>query len=65
MQGKSMLVIGTISEMGFLDSLGITDAFSVTYRVPKLNREDAKKVKNVLLLVSDGTFCILYLCTNG
>lgn len=39
-----MLVIGTTSEVGFLESLGICDAFSVTYHVPKLNREDAKKV---------------------
>ncbi|CAL9039654.1 vesicle-fusing ATPase-like [Musa acuminata AAA Group] len=43
-KGKSMLVIGTTSEVGFLESLGICDAFSVTYHVPKLNREDAKKV---------------------
>ncbi|CAD5179454.1 unnamed protein product [Musa acuminata subsp. malaccensis] len=30
--------------MEFLESLGICDAFSVTYHVPKLNKEDAKKV---------------------
>ncbi|URE37301.1 hypothetical protein MUK42_17091 [Musa troglodytarum] len=43
-KGKSMLVVGTTSEVGFLESLGICDAFSVTYHVPKLNREDVKKV---------------------
>ncbi|URE27884.1 hypothetical protein MUK42_06018 [Musa troglodytarum] len=43
-KGKNMLVIGTTSEVGFLESLGICDAFSVTYHVPRLNREDAKKV---------------------
>ncbi|RWW13225.1 hypothetical protein GW17_00023072 [Ensete ventricosum] len=41
---KNMLVIGTTSEVGFLESLGICDAFSVTYHVPRLNRDDAKKV---------------------
>ncbi|RRT50219.1 hypothetical protein B296_00051892 [Ensete ventricosum] len=41
-----MLVIGTTSEVGFLESLGICDAFSVTYHVPRLNRDDAKKVSN-------------------
>ncbi|WOL14637.1 vesicle-fusing ATPase [Canna indica] len=43
-KGKNMLVIGTTSEVGFLESLGICDAFSVTYHVPKLDQEDAKKV---------------------
>ncbi|PKA65358.1 Vesicle-fusing ATPase [Apostasia shenzhenica] len=43
-KGKNMLVIGTTSEVGFLESLGICDAFSVTYRVPTLTREDATKV---------------------
>lgn len=43
-QGKNMLVIGTTSESNFLDSLGICDAFSVTYHVPPLAKEDATKV---------------------
>ena len=41
-----MLVIGTASEVSFLDSVGIRDAFSVTYPVPTLKTEDAKKVKH-------------------
>ena len=43
-QGKNMLVIGTTSQVGFLGDVGICDAFSVTYTVPTLNTEDAKKV---------------------
>ncbi|XP_008775164.1 vesicle-fusing ATPase-like [Phoenix dactylifera] len=43
-KGKNMLVIGTTSEAGFLESLGICDAFSVTYHVPTLDKADAKKV---------------------
>lgn len=43
-QGKNILVIGTTSEVGFLESLGICDAFSVTYHVPTLETADAKKV---------------------
>jgi vesicle-fusing ATPase len=43
-KGKKLLVIGTTSEVGFLDSVGICDAFSVTYHVPLLKTEDAKKV---------------------
>ena len=43
-----MLVIGTTSEVSFLDSVGIRDAFSVTYHVPTLKTEDAKKVKRDL-----------------
>ncbi|XP_031494447.1 vesicle-fusing ATPase [Nymphaea colorata] len=41
---KNLLVIGTSSEMHFLESLGICDAFSVTYHVPLLRTVDAKKV---------------------
>jgi hypothetical protein len=37
-------VIGTTSEVGFLESIGMCDAFSATYHVPKLKKEDAKKV---------------------
>ncbi|KAI3466115.1 hypothetical protein Pfo_022778 [Paulownia fortunei] len=43
-KGKKVLVIGTTSEVNFLDSVGIRDAFSVTYHVPTLKTEDAKKV---------------------
>ncbi|KAF8411147.1 hypothetical protein HHK36_003690 [Tetracentron sinense] len=43
-KGKNMLVIGTTSEVGFLEPIGICDAFSVTYHVPTLKTEDAKKV---------------------
>ncbi|KAJ3670985.1 hypothetical protein LUZ60_008411 [Juncus effusus] len=43
-KGKSLLVIGTTSEVGFLESLGMVDSFSVTYHVPKLRQVDAKKV---------------------
>lgn len=45
LQGKKILVIGTTSEAGFLDSVGLCDAFSVTYHVPTLKTEDAKKVR--------------------
>eukprot|EP00262_Sarcandra_glabra_P016219 TRINITY_DN5225_c0_g1_i1.p1 TRINITY_DN5225_c0_g1~~TRINITY_DN5225_c0_g1_i1.p1 ORF type:complete len:197 (+),score=38.04 TRINITY_DN5225_c0_g1_i1:213-803(+) len=47
-KGKNMLVIGTTSEVDFLESLGICDAFSVTYHVPVLQTADAKKVLEVL-----------------
>ncbi|KAL5715501.1 vesicle-fusing ATPase [Ranunculus cassubicifolius] len=43
-KGKNLLVIGTTSEVGFLESLGICDAFSVSYHVPTLQTADAKKV---------------------
>ncbi|KAF5474413.1 hypothetical protein F2P56_006314, partial [Juglans regia] len=43
-KGKKLLVIGTTSEVGFLDSVGICDAFSITYHVPILKTDDAKKV---------------------
>ncbi|KAI7754037.1 hypothetical protein M8C21_029149 [Ambrosia artemisiifolia] len=42
-KGKNMLVIGTTSELSFLESVGVCDAFSVTYHVPTLKTEDAKK----------------------
>ena len=42
------MVIGTTSEVSFLDSVGICDAFAVTYHVPKLNTNDAKKVTNII-----------------
>ncbi|OAY24815.1 vesicle-fusing ATPase [Manihot esculenta] len=43
-KGKKLMVIGTTSVVGFLDSIGICDALSVTYNVPTLKAEDAKKV---------------------
>ena len=51
------MVIGTTSEVGFLDSIGFCDNFSVTYNVPTLKTNDAKKVKyfccgSVLLFLS-------------
>jgi hypothetical protein len=39
-----LLVIGTTSEVSFLESIGMCDVFSVMYHVPKLKKEDAKKV---------------------
>jgi hypothetical protein len=45
LQGKNLLVIGTTSEVGFLESIGMCDVFSVTYHVPKLKKEDATKVR--------------------
>lgn len=51
-QGKKLMVIGTTSVVGFLDSIGICDALSVTYNVPTLKAEDAKKVSNLLLFLS-------------
>ncbi|KAK4798183.1 hypothetical protein SAY86_030509 [Trapa natans] len=43
-KGKKLLVIGTTSEVTFLDSIGVCDAFSVTYHIPKLKKDDAKQV---------------------
>ncbi|KAL3596410.1 hypothetical protein D5086_008047 [Populus alba] len=43
-KGKKLLVLGTTSEVSFLDSVGICDAFSVTYHLPTLKADDAKKV---------------------
>ena len=38
------MVIGTTSEVSFLDSIGLCDAFAVTYHVPVLKTNDAKQV---------------------
>nr|AGO67238.1 N-ethylmaleimide sensitive fusion protein [Silene vulgaris] len=51
--GKKLLVLGTTSEVGFLESIGIRDSFSVTYRVPTLKTEDARKVLKQLNVFSD------------
>ncbi|AQK87874.1 Vesicle-fusing ATPase-like [Zea mays] len=53
-KGKNLLVIGTTSEVGFLESVGMCDVFSVTYHVPKLKKEDAKKVLHHLDVFDDG-----------
>ncbi|CAI9785049.1 unnamed protein product [Fraxinus pennsylvanica] len=53
-KGKKILVIGTTSEVNFLDSIGIRDAFSVTFHVPTLKTEDAKKVLQQLNVFSSG-----------
>ncbi|KAL6999511.1 vesicle-fusing ATPase [Sarracenia purpurea var. burkii] len=52
-KGKNVLVIGTTSEVSFLDSVGICDAFSVTYHVPTLKTEDAGKVLRRLNVFSE------------
>ncbi|KAK7362829.1 hypothetical protein VNO77_04953 [Canavalia gladiata] len=52
-KGKKLMVIGTTSELGFLDSIGFCDTFSVTYHVPTLNTNDAKKVLAQLNVFSD------------
>lgn len=51
LQGKKVLVIGTTSEVNFLRMVGICDSFSVTYHVPTLGKEDARKVIIVLFLL--------------
>ncbi|KAG6385450.1 hypothetical protein SASPL_154285 [Salvia splendens] len=51
-KGKKVLVIGTTSEVNFLESVGIRDSFSVTYNVPTLKTEDAKKVLQQLNVFS-------------
>ncbi|CAA0393668.1 unnamed protein product [Arabidopsis thaliana] len=52
-KGKKLLVFGTTSEVTFLESVGISDCFSVTHSVPTLQKEDAKKVLNQLNLFSE------------
>lgn len=52
-KGRKLMVIGTTSELGFLDSIGFCDTFSVTYHVPTLNTKDAKKVLEQLNVFSD------------
>ncbi|CAL4974090.1 unnamed protein product [Urochloa decumbens] len=53
-KGKNLLVIGTTSEVEFLESIGMCDVFSVTYHVPKLKKEDAKKVLQHLNVFNEG-----------
>ncbi|XP_004294018.1 PREDICTED: vesicle-fusing ATPase [Fragaria vesca subsp. vesca] len=52
-KGKKLLVFGTTSELGFLDSIGFCDTFSVTYSVPTLTTEAAKKVLEQLNVFAD------------
>ncbi|KAK7362852.1 hypothetical protein VNO77_04976 [Canavalia gladiata] len=52
-KGKKLMVIGTTSELGFLDSIGFCDTFSVTYHVPTLNTNDVKKVLEQLNVFSN------------
>ncbi|KAI3889968.1 hypothetical protein MKW92_037270 [Papaver armeniacum] len=51
--GENMLVIGTTSEVDFLESLGICGAFAVTYHVPILRSEDAKQVLQQLKVFAE------------
>ncbi|KAB2078055.1 hypothetical protein ES319_A06G135300v1 [Gossypium barbadense] len=53
-KGKKLLVFGTTSEITFLDSVGICDAFSVTYHLPTLKTADAKKVLKQLNVFAEG-----------
>ncbi|CAN8275346.1 unnamed protein product [Cochlearia groenlandica] len=43
-EGSKLVVLGTTSEVNFLKSVGLRDAFSVTYNVPLLRTDDVKKV---------------------
>ncbi|ESW31318.1 hypothetical protein PHAVU_002G228500 [Phaseolus vulgaris] len=52
-KGKKLMVVGTTSELDFLDSIGFCDTFSVTYHVPTLNTKDAKNVLEQLNVFSD------------
>ncbi|KAK7400570.1 hypothetical protein VNO78_11780 [Psophocarpus tetragonolobus] len=52
-KGKKLMVVGTTSELGFLESIGFCDTFSVTYHVPTLNTKDAKMVLQQLNVFSD------------
>lgn len=45
------MVIGTTSEVSFLDSIGLCDAFGVTYHVPTLKANDAKKVIDIIVVL--------------
>ncbi|CAN6915904.1 unnamed protein product [Brassica oleracea] len=52
-EGSKLLVLGTTSELNFLKAVGLRKAFSVTYYVPLLRTEDAKKVLKQLNVFSD------------
>ena len=45
------MVIGTTSELDFLESIGFCDTFSVTYHIPTLNTKYAKKVNIFILYI--------------
>ena len=50
-QGKKLMVIGTASELDFLESIGFCDTFSATYHIPTLNTKYAKKVNIFILYI--------------
>ncbi|KFK28754.1 hypothetical protein AALP_AA7G042300 [Arabis alpina] len=52
-EGCKLLVIGTTSDVRFLKAVGLRQAFSVTYPVPLLRTEDAKKVLEQLNVFSE------------
>ncbi|KAL5054241.1 hypothetical protein RYX36_034923 [Vicia faba] len=52
-KGKKLMVIGTTSEVDFLDSIGFCNNFSITYNVPTLSTNDAKKVLEQLNVFAD------------
>ncbi|CAE6182417.1 unnamed protein product [Arabidopsis arenosa] len=52
-EGSKLLVLGTTSELTFLNAVGLRKAFSVTYSVPLLRTEDAKKVLKQLNVFSE------------
>ncbi|XP_061356071.1 vesicle-fusing ATPase [Gastrolobium bilobum] len=52
-KGKKLMIIGTTSELGFLDSIRFCDTFSGSYHVPNLNTNDAKKVLEQLNVFAD------------
>ncbi|EFH46127.1 predicted protein [Arabidopsis lyrata subsp. lyrata] len=52
-EGCKLLVLGTTSELRFLKAVGLHKAFSVTYSVPLLRTDDAKKVLKQLNVFSE------------
>ncbi|CAH8316773.1 unnamed protein product [Eruca vesicaria subsp. sativa] len=52
-EGRKLFVLGTTSEKRFLNAVGLRKVFSVTYSVPLLGTEDAKKVLKQLNVFSE------------
>ncbi|CAH2045375.1 unnamed protein product [Thlaspi arvense] len=52
-EGNKLLVLGTTSNVTFLKAVGLRNAFSVTYSVPLLRTEEAKKVLEQLNVFSE------------
>ncbi|KAF8029743.1 hypothetical protein BT93_E2235 [Corymbia citriodora subsp. variegata] len=52
-EGKRLLVIGTTSKLSFLDSVGVSGAFSVTRHVPTLKTDEVKEVLERLNVFSE------------